>query len=134
PVDNSRKGNLSMPREFLKGKLYRMPAHFGPMAGPRQGPDGETFDWTDTPKRINISTSFLTEPAVLDALLPPGLELAGDPLVTIEIVYMTELEWLAGRGYNTVGVRFPARFRGQRDDILGSFLAILWENLADPIL
>jgi hypothetical protein len=117
-----------------QGMFYRMPIHFGPTPGPRQGPHGETFDWTHSPKRTAISLSFLTERSALDAILPPLLELAGEPVVTIDIVYMTELEWLAGRGYNTFGVRFPARFRGRVDDVEGSFLAVLWENLPDPIL
>lgn len=119
---------------FETGRLYRMPAHFGPMAGPRQGPDGAPFDWSETPHKRMVALSFLTDAKVLAALLPPQLEPVGPPLVTIEISYLSRLEWLAGRGYNTFGVRWPARFRGERDEIVGSFLSILWENLADPIL
>ena len=52
----------------------------------------------------------------------------------IEVAFMTGLEWLAGRGYATLGVRFPARYRGNTDDVTGSFLSILWENLPDPII
>ena len=47
---------------------------------------------------------------------------------------MTEIEWLAGRGYNTLGVSFPARFDGEVDRVSGQFLTVLWENLTDPIL
>ena len=47
---------------------------------------------------------------------------------------MTEIEWLAGRGYNTLGVSFPAIFNGERDRAKGGFLTVLWENLCDPIL
>ena len=123
-----------MPHVMKQGMFYRMPIHFGPTPGPRQGPHGQEFDWTRSPKRTAASLSFLTERTALDAILPPSLELAGEPIVTIEIVCLTKLEWLAGRGYNTFGVRFPARFRGRVDDVVGSFLAVLWENLPDPIL
>ncbi len=123
-----------MPHAIKKGMMYRMPMHFGPTAGPRQGPDGEKFDWTATPKRTMVALAFLSDAVKLDALLPPGFAIEGEPVVTIEIQYLTELEWLAGRGYNTLGVRFPVRYRGERDEAVGSFLAILWENLADPIL
>jgi hypothetical protein len=123
-----------MAFEFKANSLYRMPAHFGPSAGPRQGPNGEVFDWTDSPRRQSINLNFLSDASALEALLPPALELAGDPVVTIEITYFTELQWLAGRGYNTFGVRWPARFKGRQDDVVGSFLSILWENLPDPIL
>ena len=55
-------------------------------------------------------------------------------MVTVTVSYMTEIEWLAGRGYNTLGVSFPAEYKGERDRARGPFLAVLWENLADPIL
>ncbi len=123
-----------MTHSHRPGLMYRMPYGFGPTAGPRQGPDGERFDWTASPRRQAVAVSFLTDAAALDALLPPGFSLAGDPVVTVEIQRFTELEWLAGRGYNTLGVRFPATFQGEADRATGSFLSVLWENLADPIL
>ena len=118
----------------LSGLAHRMPYGFGPSAGPRQGPEGRAFDWTDGPARRAVSVSYLTDGALLAGLLPPGFSLAGEPVVTVEVQYLTELEWLAGRGYNTLGVRFPATWRGARDEVTGLFLAVLWENLADPIL
>jgi hypothetical protein len=47
---------------------------------------------------------------------------------------MTEIEWLAGRGYNVLGVTIPVTFTGKVDRAIGSFLTVLWENLTDPIL
>lgn len=114
--------------------MYMMPIHFGPMCGPRQGPDGRTFENKDTPKRTSIAVSFLTHTAQLEALLPPGFVLAGEPVVTIAATYMTEIEWLAGRGYNMLGVSFPATFKGEQDEVTGNFLSVLWENLTDPII
>ena len=123
-----------MSHEMKPGLFYRMPVHFGPTAGPRQGPDGWPFDLTDSPRRRAVSVSFLSDAKKLDAILPPGFQVAGEPVVTVEFQYFTELEWLGGRGYNTLGVRFPAEYRGKRDRVAGAFLAVLWENLADPIL
>lgn len=111
-----------------------MPTHFGPAAGPRQGPDGRGFDCRDTPRTTSYSVSFLTRADQLDRLLPAGFRLAGEPVVTVTVSYMTEIEWLAGRGYNTLGVSFPAEYTGELDRARGPFLAVLWENLADPIL
>src|SRR4029079_6995773 len=45
-----------------------------------------------------------------------------------------EIEWLAGRGYNVLGVSFPATFNGEQDRVTRSLLSVLWENLTDPIL
>jgi hypothetical protein len=123
-----------MPYQLQPGKMYRMPTHFGPRTGPRQGPDGRRFENRDTPKKTTISVSFLTNPDQLEALLPERFELAGEPVVTIAATYMTEIEWLAGRGYNVLGVSFRATFNGQEDHVTGSFLTVLWENLADPII
>lgn len=123
-----------MPYKLQPGRMYMMPTHFGPAAGPRQGPDGRRFDGRNSPRTTSYSVSFLTRPEQLEVLLPAGFRLAGDPVVTVTVSYMTEIEWLAGRGYNTLGVSFPAEYRGERDRARGPFLAVLWENLADPIL
>jgi len=110
-----------------------MPVGFGPSISPRQRVDGKP--WANPMAHLEIATvSFLTEERALKPLLPPGIELAGEPVVTVEVTRISELEWLAGRGYNTVGVRFPARFRGKTREVTGPFLAILWENKADPII
>ena len=123
-----------MPYQFDPDQMYRMPTHFGPRTGPRRGPDGRKFDCRDNPYSTSFSVSFLSNPAQLQKFLPPGFSLDGEPVVTVSASYMTEIEWLAGRGYNTLGVSFPARFEGEVDRLSGSFLTVLWENLADPIL
>ena len=123
-----------MPYDFDPSQMYRMPTHFGPSTGPRRGPDGRGYDCLDNPRSTALALSFLTESAHLQAFLPPGFSLDGEPVVTVNANYMTEIEWLAGRGYNTLGVSFPARFDGERDHARGSLLTVLWENLTDPII
>ena len=123
-----------MPYKLEPGEMYRMPTHFGPRTGPRRGPDGQRFDCVDSPRTTAVSLSFLSDPAQLDALLPPGFELSGEPLVSVTALYQKDIEWLAGRGYNILGVRIPATFSGRQDKVTGNFLAVLWEDLADPII
>ena len=123
-----------MPYTFQPGKMYRMPTHFGPSLGPRQGKDGRTYDCRDTPKSTTRSVSFVTRREQLETLLPEGFMVDGEPVVTVSFTTMTEIAWLAGRGYNTLGVSFPAIFTGVHDRATGSFLTVLWENLADPII
>lgn len=123
-----------MAYEFVPNRMYRMPTHFGPVTGPRQGPDGGRYACVETPKTTAISVSFLTKSEGLTPLLPPGFALAGEPVVTVTASYITEIEWLAGRGYNTLGVSFPAVFTGAVDQVTGNFLTVLWENLTDPII
>ena len=111
-----------------KEKMYMMPILFGPMSGPRQGPDGEKFACEDNPKSMSYSVSFLTNREQLEELLPPGFELAGEPVVTVSQSNMQEIEWLAGRGYNTLGVTFPVTFNGEKDHAMGPFLTVLWDE------
>lgn len=114
--------------------MYRMPTVFGPATGPRRGPDGRGFECKKTPVSTSISVSFRSNAEQLSALLPECFELHGDPVVTVTATYMKEIAWLAGRGYNILGVSFPAIFRGRKDTARGPFLAVLWENLTDPII
>ena len=123
-----------MTYQFEKGKIYRMPTHFGPSLGPRQGPDGRAFECKDNPKTTSISVSFLTNSDQIKSILPENFVLLGEPVVTVSATYMKEIEWLAGRGYNTLGVSFSVQFNGERDQAKGNFLSVLWENLTDPIL
>lgn len=122
-----------MKKESIS-QIIRMPYGFGPTPGPRQGPDGRPFSWRDTPRKFTAASSFVTDRDKLAELLPPKFQLVGEPVVTVEFHVLSELEWLAGRGYSMLHVKFPAEFRGSRDNAAGSFLSVLWENLADPIL
>jgi hypothetical protein len=47
---------------------------------------------------------------------------------------MAGIDWLAGRGYTIIDVWLPVMFEGQRDQAVGRFLTVMWENLADPII
>ena len=123
-----------MPCEFQPDKMYRMPTHFGPSLGPRQSDAGRRWPRPNSTQTTIISVRFLSERCQLEALLPAGFQVAEEPIVTVSARYMTDIPWLAGRGYNTLGVLFPAIYHGQRDHVRGEFLTVLWENLADPII
>lgn len=117
-----------------RGSYYRMPVFFGPLPGPRQWPEGKDFDFDKTPKRTVAGVKFLTNKEQLEAMLPDCFEVWGDPVVTVELTYMTELGWLAGRGYNMCDVKFPAIYTGPEGTIHGTLVLVRWEDLADPIL
>ncbi|TMQ14338.1 MAG: hypothetical protein E6J90_27065 [Deltaproteobacteria bacterium] len=123
-----------MSYRFEAGRIYRMPTHFGPAPGPRQLPDDVAPDPKRNPRRLSVAASFLTDAARLERHLPEGFALAGEPVVTVEFHYLTGIDWLAGRGYTMIDVSWPATFTGQNDKASGRFLAVIWENLADPII
>jgi hypothetical protein len=124
----------TMPYTFEPGRLYRMPTHFGPAPGPRQIPAEAKADPAPSPRKTLAAASFLTDAGALERHLPQGFALAGEPVVTVEFHHMTDIDWLAGRGYTMIHVWWPAAFTGTRDRASGRFLAVMWENLADPIV
>lgn len=114
--------------------MYRMPVHFGPAPGPRNLPaDRQATRYVH--RRAALSVTARTEADALRALLPPRCALGGEPLLTITVSCLTGLGWLAGRGYNIVQVQIPdIVFDGRDGAVTGSFVPVVWENLADPII
>lgn len=111
----------------------RMPVAFGPFPGPRNVPPGRR-DAKNTPRRTVASLVFETETHAVSPLLPDGFAPADDATITIEVQQLHEVDWLAGRGYSTLGVKVPAIFASRKGNVEGDFLVVLWENLADPVL
>jgi hypothetical protein len=128
-----------MPDDFRIKKydglkeMYRMPVIFGPSAGPRNLPaDKEHLRYVKD--SLNVSMTILTDRNRLTEMVPPRCTVAAEPVVTIAFSYMTNIGWLAGRGYSTAGIRIPVTYEGEEEKVTGSVLAVLWENLADPVL
>jgi hypothetical protein len=107
---------------------------FRPAPGPRQIPQEANADPRRSPRKILITASFLTEASVLERHIPERFSLLSEPVVTVEFHYMTDIDWLAGRGYTMIHVWWPVVFSGDEGRVVGRFLAVMWENLADPII
>jgi len=119
---------------FRTDRFYRMPTHFGPSLGPRQGLDGRRYACLETSRDLTIQATFAAKTSQLEKLLPPGFRLREPNVVNLAFTYSKDIEWLAGRGYNTFGVSVPAIYQGQQDTVNGDLLLVLWENMADPII
>src|SRR5699024_6925486 len=70
----------------------------------------------------------------LAPLLPTGFSLWGAPRLILEVQSLLEVDWLAGRGYNTFGIKVPVRYQAAKREVFGHLLLVLWENQADPII
>jgi acetoacetate decarboxylase len=112
--------------------MYRLPVGFGPSPGPRQGPDGEPFDPATSKRTTTLLVAFATDPAAVQRLLPPKFEVL-EPVVTVKAGVISDIAWLGGRSYSVLGVYVPVEYAGAKRT-RGSYCAVLWENLADPIL
>jgi len=119
---------------FRPESYYRMPTHFGPSLGPRQGLNGRRLDCIDSPIDTDFEATFKADKEQLVKLLPPGFSLREPYTITFAFGYITHIEWLAGRGYNTFGVKIPATYNGTHEAVHGNLLLVLWENKADPII
>jgi Acetoacetate decarboxylase (ADC) len=113
---------------------YRMPRVFGPLPGPRNVPkDKQNLPNNQT--NLVIAVTALTEATQLEALLPPDCALDGEPLVTMTMTLMSNIGWLAGRGYTILNVGFRiAHHSKSQGRLVGHFTPVCWENLADPIM
>ncbi len=119
---------------FHPDRFYRMPTHFGPSLGPRQGIDNRRYANLESSKDLTIQATFEANACQLEKLLPPGFSLRESHTLCLTFGYGKGVEWLAGRGYNTFGISCPVTYNGQRDTVHGELLLVLWENMADPII
>jgi acetoacetate decarboxylase len=107
---------------------YMMPAHFGyRMRG--RGPAPKYHDVT------TMTISFLSTQEALSQYLPEAFQVGAEPLVHVYCTMNRQVDWLAGRAYNLVGVDVSAVFKGEVDkNVVGTFNLVTWENDCDPLI
>ncbi|ARN75268.1 acetoacetate decarboxylase family protein [Oceanicoccus sagamiensis] len=106
---------------------YMMPAHFGPRY------IGEkTSGWYRDVTAMTLS--YRTDREKLAAYLPNNVTVAEDAIVSVFYACNKQVDWLAGRGYNMIGVTAAVVYQGEEGPIEGSYSLVIWENLTDPIL
>lgn len=128
------------------GLRWRTPIGFGPAPGPRQ-PLGLSLQSSQlaqireqTPEMSSALTiRFKTSRTYLEHLLPPGFSFANPATICEATLLCNTLDgmtWLGGGGYSFVmlclhGVKYVKR---DGEAVFGTFLPLLFENLADPII
>jgi len=121
------------PRPLTLRAMYRMPTVFGPAPGPRNVP-AEKAHLRYSKNMTVLGVVARTDAELLARLLPPRCKLEGEPRIDVSVIYLTNIGWLAGRGYNIISVRIPAVFEGEEEVVRGFFCPVMWESMADPIL
>lgn len=125
--------------ENKKALLWRMPLSFGPMPGPRQDFFGKARDGSKA-RFTTTSIKFKSSRTVLENLFPTNsFKFAAADTVahaTFAVTRLDNLEWLGGRGYAHFGLYIHGvqYTKENGDTVTGTFLPVLFENLADPIL
>ena len=109
----------------FEAKPYFQPAHFGPW------PVEPVLHYGDlTAMYIN----YTTDKDAVASLLPPGFEPTDIPSVSVWAQYCRDVSFMAGFGYNIVGVNLSAVWKGKKENRAGAFSAVLWENDFYPIM
>lgn len=113
--------------------IFRMPSMLGPAPGPRNMPKSKEH-LRYKGENTTIAVRALTDEKALTRLMPPRCRLAGDPVLAVALTMLTNLGWLAGRGYNILRVSCEVIFDGAAGPVHGNLQLAMWENHADPIL
>lgn len=112
---------------------YRMPRHFGPAPGPRNLPTDRRHRRYEK-ELVSYTVSACTDAKQLGAFLPDGLALDSEPRLEVCLMSFRKIGWLAGRGYDILMVRIPAKWVENTEECVGHFVPVVWENMADPII
>ncbi len=106
---------------------YAMPAHFGPRAS-----NAKSSGWYCDVTMMAIP--YVTDAEKLAAYIPAPFRVADVPVVTVVCAKNRDIDWLAGHGYNLIAVNASVVYRGEEEELTGTYTLVMWENLADPIL
>lgn len=114
-----------MPYKFKSSGGYFMPTSFGQLGGQKVCHYGDV---------TTLTLIYLTDKDALAALLPEPFQPSDEPLVSVYCQICRQVDFMAGGGYNIVGVNLSAVFNGRKDNFTGNYAAILWENDTIPII
>lgn len=144
--------------DFATGKLrallnsqdktlrFRSPFGFGASPGPRRPLGMQSANSNIQQLRQakpetyqTLSVRFKTSRTYLENLLPPGFAFTSPGTLAAASISCTTLDgltWLAGGGYSHCGLYIHGVNYTKTDGskIFGTYLAVLFENLADPII
>ena len=144
--------------DFATGKLrallnsqdktlrFRSPFGFGASPGPRRPLGLQSTDNTIQSLRQKnpethqtLSVRFKTSRTYLENLLPPGFAFTSPGTLaaaSISATTLSNMAWLAGGGYSHAGLYIHGVNYTKKDGskTFGTYLAVLFENSADPII
>lgn len=114
-----------MGYRFEHGLMYRMPTHFGPATGPRQGEGGRKFSSETSPRVTNMTVSFLTNREQLEALLPEGvgLKVGEEPVVTVKSWLQKRVRMVGRPGVQRVRCHISSGLQWQKGPCQGQSYA-----------
>jgi Acetoacetate decarboxylase (ADC) len=123
-----------LPSQFPElDPMFRMPVDFGPLPGPRNLPR-EYDDVRSYGRMLHLTVQARSDRAALQAILPPTVNVPEDPLINFSLLKLTNLGWLAGRGYNIIIVTLPVLLDRGDGAEAWDYMPVLWEGHPDPVI
>lgn len=121
---------------FTRGRMHIMPVDFGPGGTPRETEDCSRFIYVQPTgtKVTSHKVAYETDAKFLEGLLPDSRFKLLDPCVILSFNQLRDIAWLGGNGYDLIQIEIPVFFDGSNEKIKGTFMPVVWENHADPIL
>ncbi len=116
---------MSATNEEPGSKATLMPHLLGQGPQLERGIFGRSTRW---------AVGYQTERDALTALLPPGFELSGDPVVYFVFIRNEQVNFLAGGDLNILNVFIPTIYKGKRDSEEGLYTPVIWENRTMAII
>jgi hypothetical protein len=123
-----------------QAKVYRrMPISFGPHPSPRQDVHGRDQESSHS-NFVTATVKFKTSRTLLQNLLPTSAYTFVAPddfaYASYSVTTLDNMDWLGGKGYNYCGFYLHGvQYKKTDGSVLnGDYLAVMWENLTDPIL
>jgi acetoacetate decarboxylase len=109
-------------------KYYRMPFIMGP-----------AFDRDNIPKILypkieTLAMQYKSDPEAIASLLPECYQPAKEPVVTVYFGYNSGLEFMGGGQYRIATVQVSALFKGDKDNVEGDYILVMFENDTFPII
>lgn len=109
-------------KNWTSGENHLIPHTMG------HGPIIETAIFPDN---VNLRVMYRTKEEVLRSILPPGIELVGEPVISFIYRHSEKLDWLINSEQNSLGISVNAIYNGKQDQVEGDYIPVLWEN--DPM-
>ncbi len=122
------------PTNDLERPWYRMPVGFGRAPGPRNIPMSKRGGYVGNSRSTWASVSAVTERAALEPLLPPGIELRGEPMFSVGIHLNQNAFLNAGLTYTACGVSVQVTSYRHGDPVDGSYTLVEWHSRPDNMM
>jgi acetoacetate decarboxylase len=81
-----------------------------------------------------VSLQYLTDAETIQPLLPKCFEPGDKPSVTVVFQDSKGVDFLAGNDYRLFMIAVSAKFTGEKHHLEGSFVLVMFENAAIPII